>query len=380
MGAEIMKTHTSTKNQHYIPQSVIANFANNKGQVHECLLKKNKRLYVTNNRQSMSERYTYEHPDLPENHLENAFSKIESDFSPLIRDIRNHLENGEISLAKQIVESLITKFIVFYYRSGALLNEFSFNGTEDELKINLMLDKILNSNYINKLSQTLINNYQFAVIKSDEDFLMSDQYVSTAALSIKGRFTNLSNRHIGLKDVIILIPISSKFYVVYSNGKTPDYIKPEQINILNEQQVDVINSAIINNSYKKCLCLKREPIEKVIDCFRTDSPVRTIMIYKSGHQSGALTKKEVFYYKEDVDQWEFIAKNKYATHYKSKRNDLCKCDSGKKYKHCCLNKAETSVRIINDMHTKSHKRFLVSRTATIEKALDEYYILSDEKR
>ena len=73
----------------------------------------------------------------------------------------------------------------------------------------------------------------------------------------KETFANITNRQIGLKNVIILIPISSKYYAVYYNGRIPDYINRDCVNTLNEEQINEINSVIINNSYVKCIGYSR---------------------------------------------------------------------------------------------------------------------------
>lgn len=39
------------------------------------------------------------------------------------------------------------------------------------------------------------------------------------ALSYKNKFSNASNRQIGMKDIMVLIPLSAKFYVVFYHEK-----------------------------------------------------------------------------------------------------------------------------------------------------------------
>ncbi|PAD70646.1 hypothetical protein CHH83_02250 [Bacillus sp. 7586-K] len=365
---------TNTKNQHYIPQNILAHFANEKEQLFEALIKQ-KKVYQTKYRQSMSERYVYEHPNLDTNLIENQFSILESDFAPRLKKILSLLKekDPEISEIKRQIEACMIDFLIFYYRSGALLNEFSFNGTEDGNKISLMLEKIMNSKYLIKLSESVISSYSFSIIKSEEkDFIMSDQYVSTASLNIKGRFSNISNRHIGLKDVIIMIPLSSEFYVIYSNGKTPSYIKENTINILTEDQIKEINKVIFNNSYKKAVGLNKSMLEEGLSSFRFESPSRAIMVYESGMKTGALNKKEVFFYQEDIEQWEYFTKIKHTINMGTKRNELCKCGSGKKFKKCCSDKFHRNFKIVSDMYNRHYKEIYANPYHIIEKSLEEY--------
>ncbi|MBD8838888.1 DUF4238 domain-containing protein [Paenibacillus sp. CFBP 13594] len=372
---------TITKNQHYIPQSMLTNFANSKGRVFEVLLKNNN-IYETSYRQSMSEKFTYEHPLLEGNYLENMFGKIESYFAPAMREIIAHLDSNltPIEEIKKLVEKYMKEYLVFYYRSGALLNEFTFGGFSKEDKIPLMLEKIKDSNYLDKLSQTIISSYDFSIIKSDNDeFLLSDQYVSTAALSIKGRYTNASNRQLGFKDILMLIPLSSKYYIVYMNGQTPHFIKPNLINILSEIEIQKINKTIINNSYVKCIGKSRKQLEESIGSFRFESPSRTLAAFNSGVSTAALNKKEVFFYEKDIEQWDFFIELRHMKNTGTKRNDPCKCGSGKKFKKCCLSKTQRNYSIFDNMYKNDHHiKTKAHPKATIEKALDEYSFFFDD--
>jgi uncharacterized protein YchJ len=368
-----------TKNQHYIPESLLINFANEKEQVYEALVDKNK-IYQTNISQSMSQRDTYEHPNLEINYLEKEFGKIETYLAPAIREILSILESDFVNIdnIKNQVESNMKEFLIFYYRSGALLKEFSFDGLDESDKIHLMLEKIMNSKYLIELSDTIKSYYDFAVIKNEENnFILSDQYVSTSSLSIKGQYTNTSNRHIGLKDVLILIPLSSKYYVVYSNGKTPNFIESNKVNTLTQEETNEINKTIINNSYVKCIGMNKTPLEQSLTSYNYQSPTRSIMAYKSGVKTASLNKKEVFFYQDDIEQWNFFRNLKHVINKDTKRNELCKCGSGKKYKHCCLNMSERNYHIVNNMYKKNrHLEIRANLNSSIEKPLEEFSFIS----
>ena len=122
-------------------------------------------------------------------------------------------------------------FIIFYYSSGALLTEFSSINKED--KIPSLSKKILNEKYLKDLRETIKNFYNFAIIESDGNFLLSDQFVSTSALRIKSRFPDISNRHIGLKETLILIPLTANYYIAYWHTERSFFINPDCINYLN---------------------------------------------------------------------------------------------------------------------------------------------------
>ncbi|WP_110494958.1 DUF4238 domain-containing protein [Bacillus mycoides] len=366
-------------NQHYIPQCVLKHFSNSKNQVVEALVDL-KRIYKTNYRQSMSERYTYEHPALEKNKLEKYFSKIEGYFSDVINNILNkikefeegHIEFREITI---LVERYMREFIIFYYRSGALLHEFSFMQKIEHTKINFLLNNIMSSRYIRDLSKTITEYYTLSIIKSEDmHFLLSDQYLSTAALGIKGRFLNVSNRHIGFKEVILFIPLSSKYYIVYSNGHQPLYIEPNKVNTLTDTQIKEVNKTIINNSYKKCIGFNENAINDAIGDFESKSVGISLGQLESGGKTGATLKKELFFYKSDEDKWDFFTKYKFVNYKSTKRNDNCPCKSGKKFKKCCIDNHTASTKIMNqlDLIDKNPSSILVHPSATAERGIAEF--------
>ncbi|MED3788915.1 DUF4238 domain-containing protein [Peribacillus frigoritolerans] len=374
-------------NQHYIPQCVLKHFANTKNQVIETLVD-SKRVYKTNYRQSMSERYTYEHPSLEKNKLEKYFSKIEGYFGKAIYEILGIIEqheNGLIEFKKiqSLVERYMREFIIFYYRSGALLHEFSFMQENENVKINYLLKNILNSNYIRNLSETIIKYYNISIIKSDEmAFLLSDQYLSTSALSIKGRFLNISNRHLGFKGVILLIPLSSKYYIAYYDGNAPGYILPNKVNALTDIQTREINKTIINNSYKKCIGFQEYSVKNAIVDFERKSPSITLGHYTSGAKTGATVKKELFFNENDQESWDFFITSKFVKFKNTKRNDNCPCGSEKKFKKCCIDNYEASMITINqlDQINKNPSSILVNPNATAEKGIAEFFLEKEDPR
>ena len=362
------------KNQHYISQGILKNFAYDNSHVYECLVDK-ERIYPTNYANSMSEKYIYEHSKIEINKLEKFFNRIENYICPaIIKFIKNlESENPNLKKIKSKIEYYMREFLIFYYRSGALLHEFSYNMKNKKDKVFLLLENILNSNYLETLKKVIINNYKFAILKSNNDFIMSDQYISTAALGIKGRFTNINNRYIGLKDVIIFIPLSSKFYAVYFNGNNPSYIKDNKINNLSKLEVEEINNTIINNSYVKAVGQKKNLLKKALSNYTYHSPIGSIAEFKSGKVSNATVKKEVFFYNKDKEIFDFFTSHKWIEYKNLGRNDKCLCGSGEKFKRCCLDKYDTVKSIINNMQMRNHRNeIVVNKNAMFEKSIGEF--------
>jgi len=348
------------KNQHYIPQSVLKHFAFNE-KVFEVLLEENKGPYPTHYRNSMSERFTYEHPDLALNQLEKFFQEVESDYGPAIIEALRLItlyESGEgtIHSIKKHVQSYLSAIVIYYYRSGALLHEFAYETSRKEARISMLLNKLTKTEYINDLGNSIKDYYNFAILKSDEGhFLLSDQYISTAALRIKSRFGNISNRHLGLKEVMILVPFSSQYYIVFYHGRKPEFIHPDTLSTLNPEEVSLINKIIINNSYKKCVSREKSPLLEALPHFEWSSPSAVYVGYGSGRVGGSTLKKEIFHYEQDKRVWELFTTD--PTHFRKYnelgRNDGCGCGSGKKFKSCCYEDFEEVKRIwrtISDKH------------------------------
>jgi uncharacterized protein YchJ len=370
-----------TKKQHYISQCILANFANSKMYLYEALVEIGK-VYKSTCENALCENLFYEHSLLKENSIEHYFQKIENDFGPTMKELINLLDSAEdvgnkFIKIKVYIKKLMQQFIIFYYRSGALAYEFSFERKTKDDRILMLIDKIADISYIRNLGHTIINYYSFCILKSEHgDFILSDQYVSTAALSIKNRFFQMSNRNIGLNNTILLIPISCYYYLCFYNGRVPHYVKDNLINDLTEEQVDEINAIIINNSYVKSIGYKRESLERALAKSEYSSPVA---IYggsekKKQFSMGATSKKEVFFYIEDKKAWELFVDMKWGFQLNLNRNDPCFCGSGEKYKNCCYNAVQECKRIYSQIvHKVNQKVYVINENATIEKSISEFY-------
>jgi len=373
-----------TKSQHYIPQSLLKHFADD-GKLFE-VLTRDKKTFPTTIGKTMCENYTYEHDQLPVNTVEDFFCKIEGVTAPAVEqliDVIDDIKNGkrEVSEFKSNLSEILGYLLIFYYRSGALLTEFSsFNKAE---KVPLLSEKILNESYINNLAQLVLNFYSFALIESDDDFLLSDQFISTSAFKAKAQFFDISNRHIGLNEIIILIPLSSSYYAVFWNTKTNFFVEPNKINILDEEQVKQINTSIMNNSYTKCVGKKIESIQNVIDEYRWSSPTQ---IFAGGNPDGfhmgAVNKKEVFFTKEERDAYDMFTNAMFMPYKELKRNDICICKSGKKFKRCHLTAYERSQSIMSFMR-KDQSQIMrdsaVHGVPFIEYPIDKWSGFSEKK-
>lgn len=363
-----------TVNQHYIPQGVLKFFSNSSGQVVETLVEQ-KKIYVTSYENSMCERFTYEHRFFETNRVEKYFHRIEGYFPQAIQSILDTIKRFENKTCnflevKTIVSKYMREFLVFYYRSGALLTEFEFERENKEDKVLYMLEKILNSKYIKELGSSILKYYDIAILKSEsKEFIMSDQYISTVALGIKNRFANISNRHMGLKDVLILIPLSCEYYIAFINGHSPDYIRINSINALTISETDEINTAILNNSYLKCIGLKKDSLERIKNNFLFESPSA---IYAGGNNIHyyASLKKEVFFYPFDQNAWDMFCGHDWMKFSHLGRNDECACGSGKKFKNCCRDYYLVCKRMMDNIVRKTGD-YRVHDECMVEKPISE---------
>jgi hypothetical protein len=371
--------------QHYIPKCVLSNFSNDKEQVCEGLVVKNK-IYQTSISNSMAERFVYEHSNIAVNLLEKFFARIENYIAPAIGKIISTLEASEsnareFNKVRNYFKKYIREFLIFYYRSGALLYEFGHDQNRREDRVILLLRKLMNSEYIRILGKTIFDNYSFSIIKSiDGNFIISDQYISTAALGIKNRFANVSNRQMGFKQVIILVPLSKYYYGVFFDGRAPFYIKKNKINVLNDNQVEEINRIIVNNSYIKAASYSKDALEVALSEFEFQSPVKIMAGYKSGLTTGAVLKKEIFFYKNDEEVMRVFESTEWLKYEHLHRNDFCVCGSNAKFKNCHMDLFDSCKRIMDQIKNKTDSKiYAVGNTNIVELPIDEWSGYTDLK-
>lgn len=369
-----MKKNQFTKKQHYISQGLLKLFSDDGDHIYECLVSP-KKVYQTAVADAMEENCTYEHPLLDDNALEDAFAAIEGDYIPQIVAIANEIISSEKFTADTYAKicQLLEIFLLFYYRSGAVLSEFCYGvddpDTKKRLRVRRLLEIITTRSYLKQLANSIRHGYEYSLLHAGTShFIISDQYLSTVALSYKNQFVNTSNRAIGMKDTMVLIPLSSKLYVAFFNGKVPDYIERNRISHLSESQVFQINKIIFHNSFKKCASSNKALLDALKEeKFFSYGPTQVFFGNDDGCAGGYTNKKEVFFYPEDEEICTFHAQ--YAIKYRNLRsqhakahirNIKCPCGSGKKFKICCLSKYERAYQALEETQNPKLQNYRIS--------------------
>ena len=368
-----MEKKQTTKKQHYISQGLLRLFSNDGKHIYECMIPQHK-VYRARISDAMEENYTYEHPLLEDNALERAFAAIENTFVPQIRTIVDDvLSKKSMDEIYEKLSPLLEIFLLFYYRSGAVLSEFGYgakdSATKKSLRVGRLLEVITTRSYLKKLANSIRNGYKFSLLYSSEgQFVISDQYISTVALAYKNQFVNTSNRAIGMRDTMILLPLSSTLYVALFNGNVPHYIKQDKISSLTESEIFQINKIIFHNSFKNCAGPSLEALDSLQRETYASYEVNQVFLGKDiGEVRGYTNKKEVFLYDEDEEICTYHIQ--YALTYRELRKEYgkahlrnidCPCGSGIKFKACCLDKyfrafqalEETQKPILQNYHIK----------------------------
>ncbi|WP_160124122.1 DUF4238 domain-containing protein [Listeria monocytogenes] len=369
-----------TKKQHYIPQGILKHFSDDRKKVFE--LYNNLYLSKKEIRDTMFQNFVYEHGDLPKNTIENSFARIENSFIPYHDKIADTLEaNYLISQEAPLEEinELMMFYVLLYLRSGALLKEYAaYSDNPKSERIERLIKNLVGNVYPAELTNTILKGYEISILVDEtEMFCMSDQFFSTVSLKFKNKFSNMSNRQIGFKDTMILIPISSKFYLCFYDGNKPKYVKPKSYCILTEEQTHEINVAILKNSYSKSVCKKELPLEQ--NKAKEQGirlPERSMVVFQSGDISINTNKKEIeFYSSEEKFSKDYLASfSEYKDKYegKVKRNDLCLCGSRKKYKKCCLKIHERCIDIFQKNNSQQKDWYSISSKYIVEESIEVF--------
>lgn len=372
-----------TKNQHYVSRGILKHFADDRKKIFELYIEK-EIISLKSIDKVMSQNYIYEHPALEVNSLEKFFSKIEdrliSWLDNLLIVLEGEYKNGGDCI-KYIFEikKMMPMFLMFYFRSGALLYEYSFSSQNPKLdRVERMIFNIFDDKYIRGLCKTINDFYETAILVDEKErFLISDQYLSTVALKYKNKFSNASNRQIGMRDTMILLPLSAKYYVVFYHGRKPDFIVRNVFNVVDRDMVNKVNSIIFQNSYVKCAGKTQEALESVKgDEITSFGPTKCIMQYKGGMIKDFIIKKEVFWYEEDSDL--NINSIQYMIDYIQKikgkigRNSPCICGSGKKYKNCCQKKYDLAKAIYYDLQNEKNLNYNIPGSMMQEAGIQDY--------
>lgn len=350
-----MKKASRTKKQHYIAQGIIKAFFDSSN-VYEKNIH-NGKVYQTSVNNTMCMSDSYEFLLFDDNFLEDLFAKsIDEDSSKLIKNLKLLLNQNKYIEAKTMIYKNIRIYLIDYYKSVTSLIHMSTDLSKaDQNSIARMINRIFNITYIDRISEILCTGYEFTIIKSKNgEFALSDQFISTCALKFNGRFINLSNREIGLKDTIVLIPISKNYYGRFINGSFPNDFKisMDSINELDKNQIEKINKVIFNNSYEKCISLSKKNLTELKKENSTFGDSMASAVFANGISNSYKIKQEVFFTDKEYEMYEYYNSVEWATEkFKNcKVNDLCPCGSNKKFKKCCKEKIDRCKQILHIIH------------------------------
>jgi len=349
------------------------------------VLHNRKDIFQTTTEKAMSRDYYYEIQDLKENKIEEMLSGFEVYFSAKLGKLiylLEEYETGKLKLkeVKLSIYDILQDMVRMHLRSGALVYELGYwEGTDRKRKsIHRMLDRFLNSIYIYQFCSTLIDHYEICIMKScDKNFIVSDQYLCTASLSFKAQFGNSTNRTIGLKDVIVLIPISKKYYLCFYNGKKPHYIKSNQFVSLKQNEVEEINRVIINNSYMETAGSARKVLADAVSEYQIISP-RSVQFGGGKFVGGSEMRKEVFFYREDYEIFKYVSDpSNWSNDRLVTKNEVCPCGSGIIYKDCCRYKARAFAKFYEILEQQDkdpkYNPWIIPNCTFHEKNISDYY-------
>lgn len=365
-------------NQHYVPKYILKFFKesneiyNNKKKRIYHVLHQKKNVYPSTIDRVMSGEYFYEHPNFATNEIEDQFKRYETIYSKIHGQLFSLIceyEKGreKFSQVKAKSFSLVEPIIRMHLRSGAMMFELKF-WSHSLNNIYAMLYRFNNINYIKAFARVLTNFHGFCILKSsDNNFVISDQILTSAALSFKARFLNATNRTIGQKDVIVFLPISKIYYLCFFNGNKPNFVRPNQLRYLTPQQTEEVNKIIMNNSYLQTAGPSYNSLNSILNTYKQVFPKE--IFYKTDKGRGAIElRKEVFFYEKDKEIFNFIEDAKYLEYKGIQKNDLCPCGSGKKFVECCRYKMRALQKFM-----KKKESFLIPKCNFLELNIFEYY-------
>lgn len=294
-----------TKKQHLIPQLIQKEFSEDKLKVYgikEIAIKKDNKIekikydiknYSIKNIMCKNSCYEFDKLNISKLNEPNALEKIlgnyETQYKSILENIKKMIKEKKSfkQLKKYIESTAMMYFIIFYLRTYQFILYPNSKNIEQQEQVFLNLkNKLFDSEYIISMAKTIINNYNLHILESPKgNFLLSDSYFSTASLDYKGFYPELSyvsNRDIGLKNIIILIPISANYYIMYtdSNAYKNNYIK------VYDKDIIFYNSIIYRNSYEYTIGKNKEMLEFI------NKNVPKYMFYS--YSCGGYNKRELW--------------------------------------------------------------------------------------
>lgn len=358
-----MTKKNRTKKQHYIAQCLLKTFFESDKII--CKNVKDCKVYQSSIDDSMCKNNSYEFVLFEDNWLEDIFANnVDGKSNEIIKETIKKLNNNMVIDAVDIIKNNIGLLLINYFKSLTSLIHMSSNMDKPgQDSIARLVDRIANESYINRIGTLLNTEYKIAFIKSNTGkFILSDQYISTCAIKFNSRLVNVSNRNIGMKDTLVLIPLNKYYYVAFVAGELPyEYsINYNSINILSDDYVFKINEIIYNNSYEKVASFN---IDTVSILKKNNSSFGDSLItvgFNSGNNMTYKVKQEVFFTKEEYEMYEYYCSNDWAKkeYIKCKVNQKCPCGSNLKYKKCCKNKVDRCLHVFYTIHHKKESLIL----------------------
>lgn len=289
-----------TKNQHMIAQLIQKEFAYDEDKLKTygireiAIVKENKE---TNEKETIKIKYEtkslsiedtmyaklcYEFDELENamgwekpNFMENMFTTVyENDYKDILEKLKEMLEKRKSfkEIESFIKEKAMLYFVLFYLKTYQFtLYPNENRKSQQEQIFNRFKEMIFDVDYVCDLAKTIFTHYNLYILESrSDDFLLSDSFISTASFDYKGagiKSPFYLNRSIGLSNIIILIPISSKFYLMYTDNQQYKQFG-HYINIyknINDKykNIDFYNSIIYRNSYEFTIGKNFETIKHI---------------------------------------------------------------------------------------------------------------------
>lgn len=246
----ITNSNLLTKNQHMIPQVVQKEFATDENKLkiygikeipipkldektnkkHICRIDYETKLYSI--KKTMYKNSCYEFDKLEDenwnkpNTLERKLAEYENEYKDVLDNLKKMIKDKKsfLEIKKYIEDIAMQYFMIFYLRTYqfALYGDEEKENKQEETFLRFK-DTLFDSEYRKKLAKSISNNYNLYILESlNGSFLLSDSYIATASFDYKGigiEYPFYLNRSIGLKNIIILIPISSNYYIMYTDNQ-----------------------------------------------------------------------------------------------------------------------------------------------------------------
>ena len=110
---------------------------------------------------------------------------------------------------------------------------------------------------------SLLEQYNYSIISTENDFVLSDAFISVASLEYETFYVDYSNCNIGIPKTIILIPLTNKFYLIFYNTNDCNISFRKKFKKLTEKETFQINSVIYRNSFLYCISSNEDILKKL---------------------------------------------------------------------------------------------------------------------